>query len=341
MYSHCMFCNLPLGTNEVLEVFPVGRRLAFDAVKGRLWVVCPACERWNLSPLDERWEAIEACERLFRDTRLRVSTDNIGLARLREGLELIRIGAPQRPEFAAWRYGDQFGRRRRRQMFIAGAGLTVLGGLVAGAAVATVQIGGMGYGLTQVARFIIRGSPRKVVARVTTPEGVIKVRRKDLEGAQLEHHEQAADWSLRLKGVENSAMSVRVLTGEEARRAAGLLLPAINRYGGNRRQVAAAVEQIESVGDPSRFPQALLERSAGRVVRPLRGRPPGTQLTTLALDERLALEMAVHEDAERRAMEGELWLLEQAWKNAEHLAAISDDLIKPPGWDALLRKVGL
>jgi hypothetical protein len=24
-----------------------------------LWVVCRHCERWNLSPLEERWEAVE------------------------------------------------------------------------------------------------------------------------------------------------------------------------------------------------------------------------------------------------------------------------------------------
>lgn len=53
MYSTCMFCNRPLGSNEVVETFPVGRRLAFDADKGRLWVVCPRCERWNLSPIEE------------------------------------------------------------------------------------------------------------------------------------------------------------------------------------------------------------------------------------------------------------------------------------------------
>ncbi len=29
------------------------------------------CLRWNLSPLEERWEAIEQCERLFGDTQLR------------------------------------------------------------------------------------------------------------------------------------------------------------------------------------------------------------------------------------------------------------------------------
>jgi hypothetical protein len=92
----------------------VGRRLAFDAAKGRLWVVCRKCERWNLTPVEER-------ERLFRAARMRASTENIGVARLPEGLELVRIGRPQRPEFAAWRYGDQFGRRRRRTVLVGGA----------------------------------------------------------------------------------------------------------------------------------------------------------------------------------------------------------------------------
>ncbi len=80
MYSTCLFCNKELGSNEVIENFPIGRRLAYDEAKGRLWVVCRRCEKWNLTPLEERWEAIEECERLFRDTRLRMSSDNIGLA---------------------------------------------------------------------------------------------------------------------------------------------------------------------------------------------------------------------------------------------------------------------
>jgi hypothetical protein len=104
MYKTCIYCNRKLGSNETVETFPVGRRLAFDQEKGRLWVICERCRRWNLSPLQERWDAIEECEREFRDTRLRYSTDNIGLARMKEGLELIRIGQPRRPEFAAWRY---------------------------------------------------------------------------------------------------------------------------------------------------------------------------------------------------------------------------------------------
>src|SRR5687767_8972383 len=114
MYTACMFCQSPLGTNDHIEHFPIGRRLAFDSAKGRLWVVCRLCGQWNLAPLEERWEAVEECEREYRAVRARVSTAEIGLARLAYGLDLVRIGAPLRPEFAAWRFGDQFGGRRRR-----------------------------------------------------------------------------------------------------------------------------------------------------------------------------------------------------------------------------------
>ncbi|MGH7649334.1 MAG: hypothetical protein ACREND_14550 [Gemmatimonadaceae bacterium] len=107
MYATCLFCHNALGTNEVVEHFPVGRRLAFDSAKGRLWAVCAHCSRWNLTPLEERWEAVAECERLFAGRLLRAQTEHIGLTKLTEGLVLIRIGAPLKPEFAAWRYGQQ------------------------------------------------------------------------------------------------------------------------------------------------------------------------------------------------------------------------------------------
>jgi hypothetical protein len=44
---------------------------------------------------------------------------------------------------------------------------------------------------------------------------------------------------------------------------------------------------------------------------------------------RLALEMALHEEAERAAMEGELQTLETAWREAEEIASISDSLLLP------------
>ena len=44
---------------------------------------------------------------------------------------------------------------------------------------------------------------------------------------------------------------------------------------------------------------------------------------------RLALEMAVHEDEERRLLRGELSSLELAWRREERLAAIADRLAIP------------
>ena len=62
MYRHCIYCSADLGSNEAIEEFPVGRTVAVDAAKGRLWAVCARCARWTLAPLEERWEAVEAAE---------------------------------------------------------------------------------------------------------------------------------------------------------------------------------------------------------------------------------------------------------------------------------------
>lgn len=168
MYATCVFCTQSLGVNEAIEAFPVGRRLAFDAARGRLWVVCRKCERWNLSPLEERWEAIEECERLFRETRTRVSTEHIGLARLREGLELVRIGEPLRPEFAAWRYGDQFGRRRRNTILYTGAVAVAISGIAIGGAAAGIMSGGV---ISQSGNIISAIVNRRTLLRLRTADG--------------------------------------------------------------------------------------------------------------------------------------------------------------------------
>jgi hypothetical protein len=56
------------------------------------------------------------------------------------------------------------------------------------------------------------------------------------------------------------------------------------------------------------------------------GCEPMTPLLRVPLADRLALEMAAHEDAERRALEGELTALQEAWREAEEIAAIADAL---------------
>ena len=91
--------------------------------------MCPLCARWNLAPLDVRWETVDECERRFRATSLRYSSGNIGLAWLKGDVELIRVGPALRPEVAAWRYGRvltrprPFGRRtmeRAAAVFVGG-----------------------------------------------------------------------------------------------------------------------------------------------------------------------------------------------------------------------------
>ncbi|MGH7653922.1 MAG: hypothetical protein ACREN6_04600 [Gemmatimonadaceae bacterium] len=349
MYSACIFCNKPLGANETFETFPVGKRLAFDAAKGRLWVVCAACERWNLSPLEERWEAIELAERLYRDTRRRVSTDNVGLAKLRDGTTLVRIGDPLRPEFAAWRYGDQFGRRRNRQMLIAGAGIVAVGAVVAGGIVAGTSVGVFGGWYGSIGQTLIRGRPNTIVARIPTTDGVLAVRRRHLGATSLawgddghlvlELRHVMADSSREQKRIGPRYGNGRTrLEGRDAERAAAILVPKVNRYGAAKRGVADAVEEIERVGSAEAYLERIAKLSThyteGAGVTRRRGflRQRGEMnsgLFGLPKEHRLALEMALHEEAERRALDGELEELERAWRDAEEVAAISDDLLLP------------
>ena len=342
MFATCLFCNQPLGANTTFDAFPIGRRLAFDAAKGRLWVVCRKCERWNLSPLDERWETIEQAERLYSDTRRRVATAEIGLARLSGGTELVRIGAPLRPEFAAWRYGDQFGRRRNRQLLIAGGGIAALTALVAGGAAVGVSVAGFGWAITQIGRVLIHGSEESVVVKVRTDNGrLLEVRRRHLAESSLA---RGSDGTLGIDLRYKNGQSH--FEGPEAIRIASLVIPKVNRFGGSRETVSAAVKRIEEGGGPERYVEQLARRAESLTqVRGRRhkfgrkGRVGKTGLYGLTSIDRLGLEMALHEDAERRAMEGELALLEAAWRDAEEIAGIADNLLLPEQVTSSLEKL--
>ncbi len=331
MWSTCLFCHSNLGSNESIEAFPVGRRLAFDQARGRLWVVCRACERWNLSPLDERWDAIDDCERRFRNARKRVTSENIGLAKLNDGLELVRIGKPLRPEFAAWRYGDQFGRRRRKAILV-GGGLVAGGAGLVVAATATGILSGMGY-LVWVAAESTYNTvrDRRVVAQVPAPSGrVLMVRGKHLKQMCM-HAPAAGHWGLHVPhdhGVEQ-------FVDEEARRVAAFILPHMNASGASPRRVQAAVHDLESVGTAEEFLLEVARQSTPKFV----SKTDHGLIRSLHIETRLAIEMAVNEANERAALEGELSLLEEVWQQAEEIAAISDTLGLPEEMDRQLAEL--
>jgi len=340
MYSTCLFCHTELGANEAVEHFPVGRRLAFDAAKGRLWVVCRKCERWNLTPVEERWEAIEECERSYRGTKLRVSTDQIGLARLAEGLELVRIGKPQRPEFAAWRYGDQFGRRRRKYIIQGAAAFAGVATIPFIGPVLGLSIGAVGGQLVQLAGL---GHTlylnRQVVARVRDSDGsVLQVRARDAQETVMLPPTAREAWGLRViysappdravpwwrYGTNQEQADLR---GHDAIRAAAQLLPRFNARGASSRQLKSAVALATENEDPSTAFDRAARIAATRRSWGMLGE--GSRLSRVPAEVRLALEMISHEESERRALEGELSILEEAWREAEEIAAISDDLFLP------------
>ena len=341
MFKTCIHCTTDLGRNEAIEHFPVGSRLAFDPAKGRLWVVCRKCERWNLTPLDERWEAIEEAERRYRDSRLRVTTDNIGLARLREGLDLIRIGEPLRPEMAAWRYGDQFGRRRNRQLLVTGAVVGSAAAIVGGIAWIGVSEGSFAgiYANGQLWDTLIHGRPKQVVARVRDADGeMLLVQRRQARMSVIERVDPMAPLRLRLE----HTLGTRILEGAAAERAAASILPTVNRFGGSAKTVQESVRMLESLGSPAAtlthlhqtLGASITDKQWQNAKTGKRGasvmKIPGA-LHTLPVRERLAFEMALHEETERRAMNGELGDLTRAWLDAELIAKIADEMFVTDG----------
>jgi hypothetical protein len=335
MYRHCIYCSGDLGANEALEGFPVGRTISFDAAKGRLWAVCAKCARWNLAPIEERWEVIEGAERLFRDTRLRVQSENVGLAKLRDGTRLIRVGAALQGEMAAWRYGSTLEQRRKKYMVMSAAvavGATaVLGG---------IAWAGMGGMLGMFGGLWQEHQRKRVVHYVpghASPDGRGRtIRRWHVEGAWLEEDPEngvalhvpdtnlekpRTDWSGNPK---YNPAGVLALTGQDARRALERSLVRVNEKGGKRDQLREAVSLI-AAGGPEEYIRATARR---RVTLGKRSDWERRRITPVSA---LALEMALHEEQERRAMEGELSILEAAWRDAEPIAAIADRLALDPG----------
>ena len=359
MYTTCLFCNESLGTNDVVELFPVGRRLAFDPEKGRLWVICASCSRWNLSPLEERWEAIDDCERRYRATHLRYSTDNIGLAQLREGLELVRIGKALRPEVAAWRYGDVIQRRGSGRLIGLATGLVKRGVRSANDVISRLTRDNTpsifaDEPLTRLRLYRHRDRVLDVLTDASGNRSVIRL--GHLDAAELIRPDPHEPWRLIVKHDHG----LTTVTGDDGLRTAGKVLSALNAAGALPDDVRRATEKIEDAEDEQgyfsrivalamrtgwgRFPDApsgtaaaptassAAERLALHIAnRSFWGRgsitsEPSTLMIRLPLVDRLALEMAANEDTERRALEGELVELERAWRDAEEIAAIADGM---------------
>ncbi len=320
MYRTCLFCLGPLGTNDALETLPVGRTIAFDSARGRLWVVCPQCARWNLTPLEERWEAVEAAENRFRSCARRVIAQNIGLCILPDDTRLIRVGQVLPAEYAAWRYGSQL--RGLARPALVTRWLRWLNSLVAG----TVFAPGI-Y------------NRWRMIDRVNSPGGEVTLRRADLDGAVFRTHPETGAFQVGL--VRPFAGPPRPwlnLEGDVARTLFERMLVSVNREASPDRMLAAAVQFLgrhesgesafRSMGEgESSVAGALRVRYEGDGQWRGEWAPPNLHgYLPIPRYRTLALEMALHEDAERKALAGELPELLARWKDAERIASIADSL---------------
>ncbi|HLM67971.1 MAG TPA: hypothetical protein VK358_10615 [Longimicrobium sp.] len=317
----------------------MGRSLAFDAAKGRLWAVCPKCARWNLAPIEERWEAIEAGERLFQGTTQRTENGNIGLARLRDGTRLVRVGSAVQRELAAWRYGR---RMVRRPLVSPNTALWAVYGAMVSAFFVPVMLPVMGASFAALA-FARRKIGQRVVHVVRDETGARRIiRYEDLGGTWLSHPDDGRGVQLLLPYLyqgpgDDWIRSAAALRGEEAHAALRRIVVQANTRRAPDSVVRDGLDMVTRAGSPEELVQHLARQKvvlgAGwSMGSSTRASLTETDATAGCSDRRippaarLALEMALHEETERRALDGELSMLTAMWREAEEIASIADRL---------------
>lgn len=337
LYSRCLVCSTPFEPNEELEHLPLGRRLAFDPGRGRLWAICRTCKRWSLTPIEERWEALEELEKITRDrARLLSQTDNIAL--LRAGpLEIVRVGRANLSEEAWWRYGKELAARRKSYKRLSLAGSIAVGGvLVGGWATGGMTLLGtwfiLGHASSTVAdgaRWLRFGSAAwrgdKTCANCGYTFHSIPFRNRN--GLTLLPGDRPGSMELSHPcprcGTRESGLR---LTGAEAEHTLRRTLAYHHFAGASERRVSSATRLIQEAGSPQDLARIIVRN--------------GRRLGDLQRTGAVALEIAANENAEQHLLELELAELEAHWKKEEELASIVDGELTPlPVLETLRRKI--
>ena len=309
MLTRCIFCHQTFATNDRFEHMPIGRRIAFDPARGRLWCICESCQSWTLAPFEQRWEAVEELELRAR-TRAKLLRQGENIALMRDGpVELVRIGKAGLREEAWWRYGDELARRqdnarkivKRGKWIDAAIWMAIIGIPVWAFSDASAWIDkarAQSFG-----RFAWRGTAgcercgRMIRAVGFRDRGFVRV----LECETL---------ALRLPCPNCSQRGRPVIQGAEAVHTLRRVLAYHNFAGASRADVDRAASRIESPG------------SLGRMAAGLTG---GTgALAALDPTAALTLEIAMNDQHERDLLALELQALDARWKQEELIAAIVD-----------------
>ena len=339
MFTQCLLCHTPFPPNEELQYFTTSTRVAYDAVRGRLWAICRSCKRWSLAPIEERWEALEELEKVVRDrAKLLSQTDNVALLRAGE-LDVVRVGRANLTEEAWWRYGRELTHRAAKHQK-----LTFIGTAAAAAAIAGGWAsGGIGWlgawllwenapqQLTQAARWLRFGGSAWRGNRPCTRCGQIfrSVAYQDrtqliLSPGTGKGHALSVTQRCPVCGdLEAGGLHLRGKEGEYVSRR---LLAYHHHTGASEKRVRSATRLIEEAGSPEDLTRIVIKE--------------GRRLGDLQRTGAIALEIAANDTLEQRLLELELAEIEAHWKEEEELAAIIDGELTPlPLVEKLRRKV--
>lgn len=326
MIRHCLFCETRFPDVESFPGFATGRQAVFDPGRSRVWAICDQCHHWTLVPLEDRLPAIEALERAVRDHGYLVaSTAHVALFRTSTH-SLLRVGPVSLAEESWWRYGRELRRRRhefeRRDSRWSAYSM---------AALATVS---EALGLTDRGlRIAWDESPVADVlrwrrfpwaawhGRIPCPScsSVLLAIRFDLS------------WWLRTLTDERGGLVVGVpcdrcdpWTPEKVYRIEGAEATHLMRR-------VLAYQQIEGASDRLLDDAAAAIRVAG-TSRDLVGGIAGLNgsLWGIGPAKRLALEIAVDQEAERTAMHGVARFFERRWREEDEIASIADEELTFP-----------
>ena len=322
MYTRCIVCATPFEANGELERLPHGKRLAFDPARGRLWMVCRTCRRWSLTPIEDRWEALEELERLTTDrAHLLSQTDNIAL--LRHGpLEIVRVGRADLGEEAWWRYGRELASRRRNWQKLGFAGTLAAGAVVVGswATVGLTFFGGwliLGHGgdtFRDGARWLRFGSTawqgEQRCDRCDAPLRAIRYRDRATLGLLPGGSPGEIELVSRCERCGTYGDGGLRLRGQEAERTLRRVLAYHHFAGASERRVLSAARLIQEAGSARDLTRIIVK--------------DGRRLGDLQRTGGIALEIATNESTEQRLLALEMAELEAHWKREEELASIID-----------------
>jgi len=339
LFTHCLVCHTPFPPNEELEFFSTSTRVAYDAVRGRLWAICRSCKRWSLAPIEERWEALEELEKVVKDrAKLLSQTDNVALMRV-GNLDVVRVGRANLTEEAWWRYGRELTSRAEKHRK-----LTFLGTAAAGAAIAggwaTGGITWLGAWLvwehapaqvTQAARWLRFGGSAWRGSRECTRCGHVfhNVAYRDRAQVILSPGTDGGDAlsvTLRCPLCGDLGDGGLHLHGKEGEYVSRRLLAYHHHTGASEQRVRRATRLIEAAGSPENLTRIVIKE--------------GRTLGGLQRTGAIALEIAANDTAEQLLLELELAEVEAHWKREEELASIIDGELTPlPLLETLRRKV--